>query len=48
VVGLSDLEASRKLFMVRRKLETAKKLEARDIFEEFWTFVSLRVPVHIL
>jgi DNA-binding transcriptional LysR family regulator len=46
VIKLGDIEASRKLFLVRRKVDTAKKQEVRSLLEEFWSFVSSRALLH--
>lgn len=46
VIGLTDLETSRKLFLVRRKLDTSGKQEVSAVGEEFWRFTSSRVPLH--
>jgi DNA-binding transcriptional LysR family regulator len=46
VVQISDLEASRKLFLVRRKVDIDKRQEARNPLEEFWNFASSKAPLH--
>ncbi len=46
IVQISDLDASRKLFLVRRKADAAKKQETRNPLEEFWDFASSKAPLH--
>nr|MDO8098941.1 LysR family transcriptional regulator [Candidatus Njordarchaeota archaeon] len=47
VIGLTDLETSRKLFLIRRKLDTSEKQEVSTAADEFWRFTSSRVPIHL-
>jgi DNA-binding transcriptional LysR family regulator len=46
VIGLTDLETYRKLFLVRRKLDVSEKQEVSAGADEFWGFTSSRVPLH--
>jgi DNA-binding transcriptional LysR family regulator len=41
-IHFSDLDASRRLFLARRRVDASKSGAPRDLAEEFWHFVNSR------